>query len=117
MRTPTIRGEWRKALVLILLSSAFALPGTAQTFPQSVASGDPRPTSVVLWTRLVDGDTATDRTVSLNIVSDAGTLQDVGTSSVLGGTNVWSGGALTAESAHDGVVKVKVTDLTEDTTY
>src|SRR4051794_29571870 len=26
----------------------------AKFFPQSLASGDPRPTSVVLWTRLVD---------------------------------------------------------------
>ncbi len=79
-------------------------------FPQSIASGDPRPDSVVLWTRLVDGDTAVDRTVSLK-VSTTGTLAEVGTDSILGGTNLWTGGSLTAQSAHDGVVKVQLTSL------
>ena len=85
-------------------------------FPQSVASGDPRSSSVVLWTRLMDGDTAVNRTVTLH-VSMTGTLANVGTTAALGGTNIWTGGALTAQAAHDGVVKVKVGSLTADTTY
>jgi len=85
-------------------------------FPQSVASGDPRETSVVLWTRLLDGDTAVDRSVSLHL-STTGTLAEVGASTALGGTNLWTGGSLTAQSAYDGVVKVKATGLTADTVY
>jgi phosphodiesterase/alkaline phosphatase D-like protein/uncharacterized protein YjiK/2',3'-cyclic-nucleotide 2'-phosphodiesterase (5'-nucleotidase family) len=85
-------------------------------FPQSVASGDPRDTSVVLWTRLMDGDTASNRSVSLHL-STTGPLAEVGTTGALGGTNLWTGGTLTAQSAHDGVVKVKVTGLTADTAY
>ncbi len=85
-------------------------------FPQSVASGDPRSSSVILWTRLMDGDTAVNRTVTLHM-STSGTLANVGTTAALGGTNVWTGGTLTAQSAHDGVVKAKVTGLSADTTY
>ena len=85
-------------------------------FPQSVASGDPRETGVVLWTRLMDGDTAVDRSVSLHL-STTGSLAEVGTNGALGGTNLWTGGTLTAQSAHDGVVKVKATGLVPDTTY
>ncbi|MCX6840025.1 MAG: lamin tail domain-containing protein [Verrucomicrobia bacterium] len=85
-------------------------------FPQSVASGDPRSSSVILWTRLMDGETAVNRTVTLHM-STTGTLANVGTTAALGGTNVWTGGALTAQSAHDGVVKAKVTGLSADTTY
>src|SRR5450432_1158281 len=44
----------------------------AQVFPQSVASGDPRPTSVVLWTRVVDSDRATeDLSLSLEVAQDS----------------------------------------------
>ncbi len=94
-------------------------PGSTATtsyFPQSVASGDPRSSSVVLWTRVLDGHTAANREVSLHL-STTGTIADVGTTALLGGTNVWAGGTLTAQSAHDGVVKVKVGSLTADTTY
>lgn len=85
-------------------------------FPQSVASGDPREASVVLWTRLMDGDTAVDRSVSLHL-STSGSLAEVGTTEPLGGANLWTGGNLTAQSAHDGVVKVKATGLDPETTY
>lgn len=85
-------------------------------FPLSVASGDPRETGVVLWTRLMDGDTAVNRSVSLHL-STTGSLAEVGTTGVLGGANLWTGGTLTAQSAHDGVVKVKATGLDPDTTY
>jgi alkaline phosphatase D len=88
-----------------------------------VASGDPRSASVILWTRVVDGHTAVDRSVTLHISRDSpdlqstGTIADVGTTVVLGGMNLWTGGALTAQSAHDGVVKTKATGLSADTTY
>lgn len=85
-------------------------------FPQSVASGDPREAGVVLWTRLMDGDTAANRSVTLHL-STTGSLAEVGTTGTLGGANLWVGGTLTAQSAHDGVVKVKATGLDPDTTY
>jgi phosphodiesterase/alkaline phosphatase D-like protein/uncharacterized protein YjiK/2',3'-cyclic-nucleotide 2'-phosphodiesterase (5'-nucleotidase family) len=99
-----------------LFTIAVAPASGSAYFPQSVASGDPRSSSVVLWTRLMDGDTAVNRSVTLH-VSTTGTLANVGTTAALGGTNVWTGGALTAQAAHDGVVKVKVGSLTADTTY
>jgi len=44
---------------------------TARVFPQSVASGDPRPNSVVLWTRVVDSEHAgADLDVSLELATD-----------------------------------------------
>ena len=63
----------RRFLELTVISAGAALGAVAcgsdatartvdqnQIFPQSVASGDPRPTSVVLWTRVVDADRATE---------------------------------------------------------
>ena len=101
-------------------STTFALqvvPASGSAyFPQSVASGDPRSSSVILWTRLMDGDTASDRSVTLHVTT-TGAVTDVGTTVALGGTNVWTGGNLTALSAYDGVVKVKVPGLAADTTY
>ncbi|MBU6303154.1 MAG: alkaline phosphatase D family protein, partial [Verrucomicrobia bacterium] len=88
-------------------------------FPNSVASGDPRETSVVLWTRVLDGNTSVDRPVALRILKNTttGSVPVVGATTELQGTNVWTGGTLTAQSAHDGVVKVKVTGLDADSTY
>lgn len=90
--------------------------GPTAFFPQSVASGDPTDVSVILWARLVDGDTAVDRNVTLK-VSTEGTLADVGTTNQLGGANLYTGGVLTAPAANDGCVKVRVTGLAPDTTY
>src|SRR5690349_894716 len=39
-------------------------------FPQSVASGDPRPDSVVLWTRAVDEEHGGDTTLSLEVSTE-----------------------------------------------
>lgn len=53
------------------LSYAHALPrGTHTAFPQSVASGDPRPDQVVLWTRAPDA-TGGNVTVRLQVADDA----------------------------------------------
>jgi len=96
----------------ISVAPAFGSP----YFPQSVASGDPRDTSVILWTRLEDGDTGTDRTVTLHLTT-AGSLPVVGTTGALAGTNLWTGGNLSADADHDGVVKVQAGGLNPDTTY
>jgi hypothetical protein len=76
-------------------------------FPQSVASGAPRPASVVLWTRVWDEALPTsDRQVSVQVATDSAF------------TNVvFSRNDLQARAAHDHCVKLTVTDLQPHTTY
>lgn len=81
-----------------------------QWFPQSVASGDPRPESVVLWTRVVDAAAAGDLELTLEVATDEGFASLV---SLDGGTSI----TLTAEAAHDGCVKARVTGLSPATWY
>ncbi|HET9452124.1 MAG TPA: alkaline phosphatase D family protein [Aggregicoccus sp.] len=75
-----------------------------QFFPQTLASGDPRPDSVVLWTRVVDG--GGDRTLRLQVsrTEDFEAL-------------VAEQSGLNARAEHDGCIKVKVTGLEPRTTY
>lgn len=83
-----------------------AQPTGIVDFPQGVASGDPRSTSVVLWTRAVltaggSGDVA----LELEVASDAGFNTIVAMRDV------------TAVAAVDHTVRVLVTDLAPDTYY
>ena len=75
-----------------------------QFFPQTVASGDPRDSSVVLWTRVVDG--GGDKTLRLQVSrnEDFGDL-------------VADQEGLSARAEHDGCIKVKVTGLAPRTNY
>ncbi len=78
-----------------------------EQFPQSVASGDPRPDSVVLWTR-VDADE--DLEVELELFSDA----------MLTTRAQWTDGpgqTVLATAEHDHCVKFRVTGLDPDTVY
>jgi len=76
-------------------------------FPQSVASGDPRPTSVVLWTRIEDSELAgKDATLTLEVSKTEDFKALVATKS-----------QLPAAAANDGTLKVKVQGLTSRTTY
>ncbi|MGK3960332.1 alkaline phosphatase [Sorangium sp. So ce118] len=90
-------------------------------FPQSVASGDPRPESVVLWTRLGAGDGKTDLNLALVVALDEAFTQPLElrlTSSAVAATG--SGGTrvpVTARAEFDHCVKVKVTGLSPGTTY
>jgi len=80
-------------------------------FPQSVASGDPRPTSVVLWTRVVDPRHENeDLEVSLELATDADFTRRVS----LDGA---SSRKLTAPAASDHCVKARVDGLTPGTEY
>src|SRR5688500_11293922 len=45
-------------------------PPSPKFFPQSVASGDPRPASVVLWTRVEDTDAGGALDVELEVALD-----------------------------------------------
>lgn len=79
-----------------------------ELFPQSVASGDPREGSVILWTR-VESD-ADEVELVLELYSDAELTKRA----------EWDDGMYTsviASSDHDHCVKVRVTGLEPDTEY
>ena len=84
-------------------------PVTTYGFPQGVASGDPRATSVVLWTRAVAVDpgaaASADVSVKVQVSSDAGFATLVVDKTV------------TATQASDHAIRVLVTGLTAATTY
>ncbi len=101
-------------LSCLLLTTVASLATGNPRFPQSVASGDPSSGSVVLWTRVAG--LGADGLVSLKI-SSSGTLALVGSHEELSGTNLWSGGKLTAQTSHDGVVKMVASGLQADTYY
>lgn len=73
-------------------------------FTQSVLSGDPRPDSVILWTRVEDAG-AGDISVQLQVATDREF------------TDVRVDEALTASSDYDHCLKVRVTDLEAHTHY
>ena len=82
------------------------LPVGTSYFPQSVASGDPKPESLVLWTRVHDADRlGEDLAAVLQVATDRGFTELV----VQVGT--------TAQAAFDGCLRVKVTGLEPRTTY
>src|SRR5689334_17263749 len=71
-------------------------------FPQSVASGDPRPTSVIVWTRVYDPDRAGwDLDVELEVALDKEFTKPV---LVDGKTTI----TLKAEAAYDNCVKARI---------
>lgn len=73
-----------------------------ELFPQSVASGDPRPTSVILWTRVADAGRADDIPLTLQLAADEGFT------TVLGSFD------LSAFAAADHTLKVRVASLPSD---
>ena len=89
-------------------------PDLASTpFTLGVASGDPRPDSVVLWTRLAPDPLAADGLGGMpdQPVDVAWVVRAHGTSNVL------SEGVATAEPAHGHAVHVTVDDLSAATAY
>ncbi len=83
----------------------------AKFFPQSIASGDPKPDSVVLWARVADPAAAEgDLALELEVATDEKFEQKV---TLDGKTSL----PLTAELAFDHCVKVRVAGLSPATTY
>jgi alkaline phosphatase D len=83
--------------------------GTA-FFPQSVASGDPRPDSVILWARVEDPDQASaDLELEVEVATDEAftTLVSLGAAQA----------KVKALSKYDHCAKVKITGLSPATTY
>lgn len=87
------------------------VPGHAY-FPQSVASGDPKPTSVILWTRTIDpaATTASELTLKLQVATDAAFTQLI----TLGDADHQ---VIKADKAFDFCVKARVVGLQAATTY
>jgi alkaline phosphatase D len=110
------RRSFLQAVVAVAASTAFgcsddedgASPEEARAkyFPQSVASGDPRADSVVLWVRAVDPDNASaDARVRLEVSANENFA------------NLVLNEEFTARAQHDHALKVKVTNLSARTTY
>lgn len=87
-------------------STSVVISTSSEFFPQSVASGDPKMESVVLWTRVFDKANAT-RDLALQL--QVATGNDF--------NNLLVDTAITTLSEHDHCVKVKVTGLTPGTSY
>jgi alkaline phosphatase D len=86
-------------------------PTGSPYFPQSVASGDPRPNSVVLWTRVEDESLpGADLPVVLEVSVDEAFAELV---PLEGGSSL----ALTARAGSDGALKVRVENLEPGQTY
>jgi alkaline phosphatase D len=83
-------------------------PPGKYSFPQGVASGDPRATSVVLWTRAVV-TAAANASDAVALMIQVSTDQDFTTTVVAK--------VLSATQASDHTVRVLVTDLAPATTY
>jgi len=100
-----MRGFLRSAGLIFVMCAVTGAAVAHDFFPQSVASGDPRPDSVVLWTRV---DALTDeepKALLLEVANDAGFANIVVTS------------ALSAWALNDYCVKVEVDGLQSYQTY
>ncbi|EYF04105.1 Hypothetical protein CAP_4788 [Chondromyces apiculatus DSM 436] len=91
-------------------------------FPQSVASGDPRPDSVILWTRLADAAASGDLEVHLQVALDEEftQLMNVTVESERRAISDEAGSSfalLTAKERYGHCVKVKLAGLAPATTY
>ena len=87
-----------------ITSAQVILDPTLAPFYHGVASGDPTPDGVILWTRVTDA-TQTSIYVNWRVATD--TLF----------TNIVASGSVTATASHDYCVKVDVTGLTANKWY
>jgi len=78
-------------------------------FPQGIASGDPKPQSVIVWTRLEDSTLTDDGALELEVFTDEGMSELL----LLDGARH----EVTARADHDRCVKVRVENLDPGTSY
>lgn len=106
-------GAWSSKLghlaAALLLSGACVLGQSAARFPQSVASGDPTPNSVMLWTRV---EPASAAETNADLVLNVQVATDPSFSSL-----VQERPGLLARAAFDHCVKVQIDGLSPYTTY
>ncbi|GLQ29650.1 alkaline phosphatase D family protein [Litoribrevibacter albus] len=88
-------------------SDSSSSSSTPSYFPQSVMSGDPRPNSVILWTRVNDASVSGDITLALEVAS----ASDFNEASLVLAQE------FTAEADHDHCLKVRVINLDAATQY
>lgn len=96
--------------------------GAGWKFPQSIASGDPQPDAIMLWTRVVPlaaGDVASadarDFSIRL-LITDADNSARLGSSAALAGAAVLDT-TLPVQAAFDHTVRHRVSGLSPATTY
>lgn len=77
----------------------------AEVYPQGLASGDPRPDSVMLWTRIEPADAAADVAVQYEVSTEESFA------------TVVASGEVTASALADHTVRLKVTGLDAFTPY
>jgi alkaline phosphatase D len=94
-----MRGFLRSVGVIVILCAVAGAAAANDYFPQSVASGDPTPDSVVLWTRAVGPDGGIPTRVNLAVANDEA-MADVVVFRIID-----------VDAEYDGVVKVKVDGL------
>jgi alkaline phosphatase D len=107
LKTSIVSAGTLTALGPLPLRAAEVVPGRGDAFPQGVASGDPKETTVILWTRVVGRTPGTDVALRLLVATD----RQFRPNTLLVDTLV------TAFAEHDGCVRVKVTGLVPSTTY
>ena len=108
-RAPDFSNEFIRTQLAPAVVSATQVPGVflgPQFFPQSVASGNPTSTSVVLWTRVADPDLA-DQDVPLRVI----VTQDPYF------IHIVLNQIVPAQAAYDHCVKVQLSNLAPRTTY
>lgn len=98
--------------------------GSNWAFPQSVASADPKPDSMILWTRVtpsggayVTGNTSANLSVRLVVSTDSANAAKLGeVGALLQGTAI-SNTLIPAYAKFDGTIRHKLTGLTANTVY
>lgn len=100
-----MRGALRAVWLITALMIAAGGMAANDHFPQSVASGDPTASSVVLWARAVLPEGGFPEEVSLTVANDPGM------------TTVVHSRTIEVDPEYDGVVKVRVEGLAPYTTY
>lgn len=106
---PEISAERVRTQLAPAVMSGAPIPGVVQGpqfFPQSVASGDPQPDSVVLWTHIVDSDAVGQDTPVRLIVTQDQFFAHLVLNRVF-----------VAKADYDHCLKIKVAGLSPRTTY
>jgi alkaline phosphatase D len=97
--------------------------GASWQFPQSIVSADPRPDSIILWTRVVPTtvlaatDTTTTDTAIRLVVTAADHSGDLGTNADISASTLVADVQVPAYEDFDGSVRHKLTGLSANTVY
>ncbi|GIV32507.1 MAG: alkaline phosphatase [Chitinophagales bacterium] len=93
------------AIAILLISSPAFAQTPAPPFVYGVASGDPLPNQVIIWTKLAPADTTQPATVNWRVAADTAFIQIV------------QSGLVTTDNSTDFTVKVDVAGLQPNTWY